>query len=182
MAKRLLEGVRQHSNVPAVAYLFNEENTDLPDLGGAEDSLAKRTRHRRALMRMLFEHHERNQLLICLDTANLDLIQDFYSDRSQTRLLEVDCNFSDEYLIGHARRVGLAGDQTAQDVVERLLPTIRNDVAFESDQIRDAGFANHFVLRENGSDVDNIAALQGFMKVSDEAAKALAETPHLFSD
>jgi hypothetical protein len=182
VAKRLLEGVRQHSNVPAVAYLFNEENTDLPDLGGAEDSLAKRTRHRRALMRMLFEHHERNQLLICLDTANLDLIQDFYSDRSQTRLLEVDCNFSDEYLIGHARRVGLAGDQTAQDVVERLLPTIRNDVAFESDQIRDAGFANHFVLRENGSDVDNIAALQGFMKVSDEAAKALAETPHLFSD
>ena len=33
----------------------------------------KRTRHRRALMRMLFDYYDTDRLIICLDTANLDL-------------------------------------------------------------------------------------------------------------
>ena len=40
----------------AVDYLFNEEATALPDLGGIQSTLEKRMRHRRALVRMLFEH------------------------------------------------------------------------------------------------------------------------------
>ena len=53
VAKRVLERIRQVTNVPAIEYLFNEEDTPLPDLGGIQSSLEKRTRHRRALMRML---------------------------------------------------------------------------------------------------------------------------------
>jgi hypothetical protein len=56
------------------------------------------------------------------------------------RLLEIDCEFTDDYLIGHARRVGLAGDRTPRETLDRLLPTIRYDVRFESDRIRDADF------------------------------------------
>ncbi len=69
--------------MPTVAYLFDEEATPLPDLGGIQTTLGKRTRHRRALMRMLFDYYETDRLMILLDPNNMDLLRDFYSDRSR---------------------------------------------------------------------------------------------------
>ncbi len=122
VAKRLVGSIKHHLGVPAVDYLFNEEATDMPDLGGIQATLAKRTRHRRALMRMLFDHFETDRLIICLDTSSIDLMQDFYSDRSVTRLLEIECEFSDDYLIGHAQRVGLAGAGIQQGILQPADP------------------------------------------------------------
>ena len=182
VAKRLLGSIKHHTNIPAISYLFNEEHTELPDLGGIQATLGKRTRHRRALMRMLFDYYESDRLIICLDTASIELMQDFFSDRSTTRLLEIECNMSDEYLIGHAKRVGLAGDQTPPEALAQLLPTIRQDVIFESDRIMDGNFANHLRIRESALPVDNVAALAQFLKVPNETALSLAETPYLFVD
>ena len=41
-------------------------------------------------MRMLFDYYETDRLVVCMDPANLDLIEDFCRDRSVTRLLEVE--------------------------------------------------------------------------------------------
>ena len=108
VAKRVLDRLGTISNLPTIEYLFDEEDTMLPDLGGIQATLEKRTRHRRAMMRMLFDYYETDRLLVCLDPSNLDLVRDFYSDRSQTRLLEIECIYTDAYLEGHAKtgRVG----------------------------------------------------------------------------
>ncbi|WP_102225536.1 DUF5928 domain-containing protein [Acidimangrovimonas sediminis] len=182
VAKRLVERVRQVTNLPAIDYLFNEETTPLPDLGGIETTLEKRTRHRRALVRMLFDYYETNRLIICMDTANLDLMQDFYADRSTTRLLEIECDFSDDYLIGHARRIGLAGERTPPDTLARLLPTVRYDVKFESDRIRDAAFGGYQRLRESASVDENTYPLAQFLDVSEHKAREIAATEYLFVD
>lgn len=182
IAKRLLNHIRQVTNVPAVEYLFNEEDTQLPDLGGIQTSLDKRTRHRRALMRMLFEYFDTDRLIVCMDPANLDLLEDFISDRSVTRMLEIECRFSDEYLIGHARRVGLTGDQTSRATLERLLPTIRNDLIYESDLIRDVGFARYGRISENNTPEKNAVSLQEFLSIGPEKAIKIAETDCLFTD
>jgi hypothetical protein len=182
VAKRLVHAIQQNTSIPAIAYLFNEDHTPMPDLGGIQSTLGKRTRHRRALMRMLFDYYNTDRLIICLDTASIDLMQDFFSDRSTTRLLEIECSFSDAYLSGHALRVGLAGEQTSQETLAQLLPTIRYDVVFESDRIRDANFPNHLRLRESQSAQDNAAALASFLSVGDDVARTLAETPYLFVD
>ncbi|MBT8410560.1 MAG: beta-1,6-N-acetylglucosaminyltransferase [Octadecabacter sp.] len=182
VAKRLLGSIKHHTNIPTIEYLFNEEDTQLPDLGGIQTTLEKRTRHRRALMRMLFDYYETDKLIICMDTANLDLMQDFFSDRSTTRLLEIECTFTDDYLIGHAKRVGLAGDQTSEETMMQLLPTIRYDVVYESDRIRDAGFENHLRLRETGSPDDNTIPLAEFLSVPEDVARGVAQTPYLFAD
>ena len=182
VAKRLMGSIKHHTDIPVIDYLFNEENTPLPDLGGIQSTLEKRTRHRRALMRMLFDYYETDRMIICLDTANLDLMQDFMSDRSTTRLLEIECVFSDEYLLGHAMRVGFAGEQTPRETLEQLLPTIRNDVVYESDKIRDSNFPNYLRLRELGSVDDNARALREFLSAPDDVARGIAETDHLFSD
>ncbi len=100
---------------------------------------------------MLFDYWQTDRLVLCIDPANVDLMQDFYADRSQTRLLEIECDFTDDYLIGHARRVGLAGTSTPKDTLDRLLPTIRYDVKFESDRLRDADFAGLYRIRQRAS-------------------------------
>ncbi|MEL6882920.1 MAG: DUF5928 domain-containing protein [Pseudomonadota bacterium] len=182
VAKRLLERIRQMTNVPAIEYLFNEEHTALPDLGGIQKTLEKRTRHRRALMRMLFDYYETDKLIVCMDPGEIDLLQDFAGDRSITRMLEVQCEFTDDYLIGHAMRMGLAGEQTSPETLERLLPTIRNDMTFESDRIRDAGFEHLDRIREAADIDDNAKALSKFLSVSDSHAREIASVDYLFSD
>ena len=182
VAKRVLERIRQVTNVAALEYIFNEEDTPLPDLGGIQKTLGKRARHRRALMRMLFDYFETDRLIVCMDPGNIELLQDFAGDRSVTRMLEIDCNFSNDYLIGHAMRVGLAGDQTSTDTLDRLLPTIRNDMIFESDRIRDAGFEHLQRVREGAENEENAEALATFLRISPEQAHQIVDADYLFAD
>ena len=182
VAKRLTENIAQTTGLAAIAYLFNEESTPLPDLGGIQATLGKRTRHRRALMRMLFDYFDTNRLVICLDPSSVDLLYDFFGDRSGTRLLELECKFSDEYLVGHASRIGLAGSQTPAETIQRLLPTIRQDIVLEGDRIRDANFENHVRMREGDDVSGHVAVLKEFLSINDEAAEKLAKTQHLFAD
>ncbi|KPU84267.1 glycosyl transferase [Marinosulfonomonas sp. PRT-SC04] len=182
VAKRLVEKIRQTTDLDVIEYMFDEEGCKLPDLGGIQSTLGKRTRHRRALMRMLFDYYNTNKMLVCFDPNNVDLLRDFYADRSRTRMLEIECNFSDDYLIGHAKRVGLAGDRTPIETINNLLPTIRYDVVFESDRIRDVGFDKHYRMREGGSVQENALVLAEFLGVSDEIAREIAATDYLFTD
>jgi len=112
----------------------------------------------------------------------MDLLRDFYSDRSTTRLLEVESEFSDEWITGHAQRVGLAGERTPPDAIERILPTIRADFYFESDRIRDAGFEHADIMRETASPEENAQALAKFLSIPEERALEIARTEHLFAD
>ena len=53
-------------------------------------------------------------MLICLDTDNINVFKCFYMDRCTTKVLEIDYNFDDDYLIGHARRSGLAHESSSE--------------------------------------------------------------------
>jgi len=182
VAKRLMDQIRQKTAIPAIDYLFDEESTPLPDLGGIQSSREKRARHRRALTRMLFEYFESDRLIVCMDPSNLELMHDFFSDRSTTRLLQIECDFTDEYLTGHARRVGLAGERTSKATLERLLPTIRNDMTHETDRIRDADFNRHYRIRQSDNDAVNATKLAEFLSLPHDTALLLAQTRHLFDD
>lgn len=182
VAKRMLARIRAVTGLPCIEYLFDEEGTPLPDLGGIQATIEKRTRHRRSLMRMLFDYYDTDRMVICLDPNNMDLMRDFYADRSSTKLLEIQCEFSDSYLMGHARRVGLMGERTSQETIDALLPTIRSDVLFESDQIRDAEFANVFRVRERNGAPENSVILAKFLEITEKQARDIADDEHLFVD
>lgn len=182
VAKRLAAHLGLLTSVPAIEYLFDEENAALPDLGGLQNSLAKRTRHRRALMRMLYDYFDTDRLIVCMDPRNLELLQDFFSDRSITRILEVECLFSDADLIGHARRLGLAGEQTGKETLQQLLPTLRNDIIHESDLINDAGFSDLCRISERDPPETNALKLAEFLTIPHDVALELATTEQLFAD
>ena len=97
-------------------------------------------------------------------------------------MLEIECAFSDDYLVGHARRTGLAGDHTGAETLARLLPTIRYDIRHESDILRDAAFAHFSILRETAGAAENAVPLAAFAAIPDDKARALAAIDHLFSD
>ena len=182
VAKRFLHEVRQRTNLSAIDYLFNEGHTPLPDLGGIERTIEKRTRHRRALVRMLFDYFDTDRLIFCADPSALDLMQDFASDRSKTRFLEIQCQFTDSYLIGHAKRVGLAGDQTPPQTLERLLPTIRGEITTESDRIRDTGFDQLYCITEADPPEANAPQIASFLDIAPEEALQIAGKDRLFAD
>ncbi|MCQ0094165.1 DUF5928 domain-containing protein [Roseovarius sp. M141] len=182
VAKRLLHRIQHVTNVPTAEYLFNEEACDLPGLGGIQATLSKRTRHRRALLRMLFDYHDTDRMVICMDPGDLDLLEDFCGDRSITRLLEIQCDFTDDYLVGHAVRVGLAGEQTSNETLERLLPTIRGEATYESDKISDAEFEYHYIMRQNADTESNAVPISKFLSIGYDPALRIARTDHLFAD
>ena len=126
VAKRLLHASAHRLELRGMEYLFDEATCAVPHLGGIERTLEKRNRHRRALMRMLFDYYRTDQLVICLYPANVALMQDFMTDRANARILELQCVFDDQYLVGHAMRVGLATAETSSDVIGRMLPTLRH--------------------------------------------------------
>ena len=182
VAKRLVGRMSAESGIPAVEYLFDEAASTLPDLGGVQSSLPKRNRHRRAVVRMLFDWYGSDKLLICLDPAGLETLRDFAADRAMVRMIEVECEFSDAYLAGHARRVGLAGDHTPGDTMERLLPTIRYAFRHESDLIRDANFPHLCLMRESAGAAENAVPLAAFLGIAEDRARAIASMDHLFTD
>ncbi|WP_227285334.1 DUF5928 domain-containing protein [Boseongicola sp. H5] len=182
VAKRLLHAAEAATGIRGIEYLFDEASCAIPHLGGLERTLDKRNRHRRAVMRMLFDYYDTDQMIICLDPNNLDLMQDFMSDRANVKLLEIQCVFDDAYLIGHAERVGLAAPETPAKIVDRLLPTLRYEFDYESDRIREADFPNHLRLRQDRLAEENTDVLHSFFGGSREVAMALADTPNLFDD
>ena len=182
VAKRLVDQIALETDIPCVEYLFNEQETPLPDLGGIETTLTKRSRHRRSVVRMLFEYFGKDRLVLCLDPANLDVIEDFCGDTAKTRVLEIECEYSDDYLIGHARRVGLAGENSPSETVARLLPPIRNDLAHESELIRGAGIDGYQRIREAADRAENEAAITEFLGVDADKAQAVMRLDYLFSD
>ena len=182
VAKRLLHAAAQRLDMRGVEYLFDEADCPLPHLGGIERTMEKRNRHRRALIRMLYDYYGTDRLMICLDPGNIDLMRDFMSDRADARILEVQCTFDDQYLVGHAQRVGLASQDTPDEVVAGMMPTLRHQFEDESTRIRDAEFPRHWRLRQDRGATDNAGVLAEYFGIDFETADALAQTPHLFAD
>ncbi|MDH5797561.1 MAG: beta-1,6-N-acetylglucosaminyltransferase [Paracoccaceae bacterium] len=182
LAKRLTELIHARMKIPAVAFLFDEEDTGLPLLGGMESTVEKRGRHRRSFVRMLFEHFDTNRLVICIDPSRFHVIEDFYQDRARTRLLLLDCAMPDEYLTGHAYRVGIAGANSSGDTLARLLPAVRGDIEHEIDRIRGAGFPDLFQLREGDDPSQYTLPLAQFLDITMDEARDIASSDNLFRD
>ncbi len=182
VAKRILSDVRPIVDMPVLDYIFNEDVRELPQLGGILSNHSKKARHRRALLRMLYDYYKTDKLVICIDPSNLDLLRDFASDRSETRILEIDCRFDDAYIIGHARRVGLIAETTPVGTLVGLLPSIKNDLRQELETIRDCEFENYFRIVDGGNVVRNTEALANFANITTQDAQTIVSKHWIFND
>jgi hypothetical protein len=182
VGKRLAARIKAVAGLPGVEYFFDETGGEVPDLGGIEGSLGKRMRHRRAVMRMVFDAWEADRLVLCVDPGSIDVIRDFASDRARVRLLYVDCSMDDAYLAGHAERMGLVGLNTPADGLAQILPVVRQDLRFESERLRELDVTAFFRLRETATPDEKTAILAEFLGLPPDRSREIAMTDHLFDD
>lgn len=183
VAKRLTRAMREVTGINALDYVFSEIDAGLPDLGGIEAHLGKRQRHRRALVRLLFERIGRRRLVICIDPHSANLIADLLGDQLETRLLLIDTSFDEEYLRGHAVRSGLAPADIPDDAITPLLPLVRDELKAEVERLRELDTEELYTLDDRASMPVNVAQLAAFMGTTDdEAQKVLDHVPELFTD
>ncbi len=163
VGKRLTRMVRDQGTVPALDYAFDELAAALPDLGGIENSLDKRRRHCRSFVALLFRHFGTDRLMICLDPAQFGLLQDLRGGWTRARTLAIDCEMSDDYLAGHARRIGVVGADARPEALARLLPTIRRDLEHERARIGANSPSGHHRVRRGDTPEAFAATLAAFL-------------------
>ena len=182
VAKRLMNILQTQLEVPALGYLFGEDPESLPYLGGILSNQSKKNRHRRLLMRLLFGHFKSDRMMICLDPSDIESLKDFQSDPVETRIVEINCLLDDQYLLGHAQRIGLVKEIAENKSTERVLPSIRNQIHQESDAIRQSNFENRFVVSQAAQDDENIKQLMAFCDLDQSEAARIIEQKWIFSD
>lgn len=181
VAKRMARRAAETLGIQSVYFLYDEMGDELPNLGGIQTTLLKRNRHRRALMKMLYDYYDTDKMILCLDPANFELLLDFYSDTANVSTLQLNCAFDDQYLEGHANRVGLVGDKTPRETLDALLPTLRYDFAYERDRIREADFPRVYQIAESMDTEARANVLRDVFRCKPDAAEKIANTPHLFA-
>lgn len=117
---------------------------------------------------MLYEYDKTEKLAICFDPSNIYLISDFASDRNTTRILEINCEFDDQYILGHARRIGLISDHNAVETFVKLLPSIKNDLKKEIGSIGDLELEFAYKIDEKGVVQRNANELLRFAHITME--------------
>ncbi len=173
---RVAEAIAQANNIQSLGYIFDESGINLPDLGRLEDRRSKRNRHRRAFLKLLFERLETDSLTICLDPGNLDTIADFASDRCQMRVLDVQCSFDDDFLTGHAQRIGLADSNISAEMRGSLTSALRNNMRADLDSLQEMGLSALYMISETASNEANGVALASFMKIPSPRAEKIAQS------
>ncbi|MCR9127462.1 MAG: beta-1,6-N-acetylglucosaminyltransferase [Rhodobacteraceae bacterium] len=177
VARRLAARIQAETGIRAVGYLFNDPHEDLPEL---RDMPGGAIRHRRVLMRMLYDAIGADRLAICVDPSSIDIIQDFFRDQADTRLLEIQCTRDDADLTEQARRQGLIGAHTGAARCAEVVATLRNQLAHHSERLATAHLAPHHHLEETAPEAANLRALRGFLGISDQSAVAILTPGGLF--
>ncbi len=177
VGKRFADIFTAANGTKSLGYVFDEPGSDMPDLGQLEHSSVKRNRHRRAILKLLFERMNTNILVVCMDPSNLETLADFAGDTCEMRVLDVQCDFDDEYLIGHARRIGLSDDRASPETSRSLISALRNNVRGDREELQAIGISHLFEVIEGSNTDSNAIALAGFLKISqtraDEISKSL---------
>lgn len=181
VAKRIQAALAEHADWPGVAYVFDEAETDLPDLGGLGDTLERREAHRRAFLATLADILGTERLAICLDPRRLEVVGDLLTDAADVRVLDIDCTVSDDYLAGHAARVGL-WDPDQPGGLADVLPTLRADVTRERRDLRRMAGDRLRTISETKPPGQNARALARCLDIETDCAARVIGGTELFAD
>ena len=176
VAGRLANMIGSAQSIPSLGYLFHEEDVTLPDLGGMETKVSNRNLHRRSFLRMLFDQLETNRLILCVEPSDLDILQDLSQDTAELRVLSIDCTYSDDYLSGHAQRIGLPTP------CAKLTRSLRNGIKAEEADLTAAAEGSLVKMSQSDSADTHARALHAFCALSADQCHTHPDFAALFAD
>ena len=180
VALRLAQQLHDSGGPKNYGYVFDNERTDLPAMGGYENSRVKRVRHRRAFLKTLAQQEATDRMTICLDTSNVAALADLAGDDCTLHVLEIGCKFSDDYVIDHADRIGLNGSQLLADAQSEMVAAIRRIFAEEKNAVRKLNLPAMFRINVGDEPAEIAEVLAGFAGIHPKRALFIAEEPALF--
>jgi len=125
------------TGIRRLGYLYTDTNDlDLP-LGGLEHGLAKRNRHRHALLNLVFDTMATDRLMICIDTSQADAIDEMMRNIGEVRILLVERPVGHDHIRGHALRAGLISPSSGEFEEREALAALRHEFRAEADHLRD---------------------------------------------
>jgi len=149
--------------LPVYGYVFQEEEAGLPAMGNLECGRAKRQRHRRAFLRVLFEVTGAERMLICLDPSEREVIEDLARDPCQMRVLERAIRLDDLFLDGHGQRLGLIGPGLPEAARVPIRSALARQIAEESRALERMGLEWFARIGEGTGREAALARLAGFL-------------------
>lgn len=66
--------------------------------------------------------------------------------------------------------------------MNRLLPTVRQDLEHENERLRDLALENFYNLSSQRSRAENAHSLAGFLGIGEDQANEILNLDHLFND
>ncbi len=180
VALRLAQQLHDSGGPKSYGYVFDNERTDLPAMGGYENSRAKRAKHRRAFLRILAQQEATDQMTICVDPSNVATLADLAGDDCTLHVLEIGCQYSDDYVIGHADRIGLNGSQLSGSAQVEMIAAIRRIFSDENSAIRKLNLPAMFRIKVGDEPAEIAEILAGFAGIHPKRALFIAGEPALF--
>ena len=168
-------GAAEAIGSPSLGYLFDADEDPAIRVGGLERGLAKRNRHRHALMNLIFDALQTRRLVLCLDPSHAETIDEFVRSFGDVRILLVDRSISAAHVRDHALRTGLIAELSGAFEQREVLGALTGEFAEEAAQIRQShagGSSSNDLSRDHARNVDEIAR---FLRTSRAQAEAVAD-------
>lgn len=173
--------VERITGVASLGYVFDQDAPlDLP-LGNLEVGKAKRGRHRRAFLTLLYKARATDKLALCVDPSRDDVVRDFAETDCRMRLLLIESEFDEAEYQGHARRVGLLGADPAATQRDMVVNALKVEFAEESGRLRKVQTGQLDLLSRGQNRVEKAAAVARFLRVGRDEVEAVVREiePHL---
>jgi hypothetical protein len=164
-----------------LGYFFDEIISGMPDLGGIARDMDRRYLDPASLVQLIFQFFETRFLVFCIDPCRLSFLEALHDTLPGLSVLELQCEFSDQDLSGHAQRIGLlSADMNPADL--NLWPMLRCELEEESMRIRNARLPRHFCLKEGAPEENLIHTIAESLQVPHQKAQAIVRSARLFDD
>lgn len=181
VGQAFVEAVQRITGIASLGYVFDQdEPLDLP-LGNLQVGKAKRGRHRRAFLTLLFNARETDKLVLCVDPSRDDVVGDFADTDCRMRVLHIDTPFDEAEYEGHAHRVDLLREGAPELQRQSVISALKVEFAEESGRLRKVQTGRLDTLAANQNRVENAAAVARFLRVSRDEVEAVVREiePHL---
>jgi hypothetical protein len=182
LGKAFEQAVSRITNIPALGYIFDDD-VDIPlPLGNLENGLFKRDQHRHALVNLVFDALGTNRMILTIDPARVDVIEDVAGIAGEIRILLVDRPLTDAHFRDHAERAGLLNDKSGAFEEAEVLKAIASEFKAGTDALRQRFRGRLFNNRLDAPRDENVTEIGHFLQVPRVQAEAVArETERLVS-
>lgn len=179
--RRLAQQVVATKDAINLGYFFDETASGMPDLGGIARDMDRRHTDPASLLQLIFQFFDTRFLVFCIDPCRLPFLEALRDTLPGLSILELQCQFSDQDLSGHAQRIGLlSADMNPADF--NLWPMLRYEIEEEASRIRNARLPRHFCLKEGAPEENLIHTIAECLQLPHQKVQTLVQRPGLFQD